>query len=120
LHAAGGGRHANATLCLVALLSESAGGANGDDGHVARAKTVMQAYKLHFIDRWTGSIRSLVDFEAAADEEASDHAAAFLGADVVELWCGGRLVHRFPSLADDIYPLDNQHELPDGPGRDPG
>src|SRR4051812_816201 len=62
-----------------------------------RAERVIQAYKLHFIDRWTGSIRSFVGFEAASDEEASDHAAAFLGADIVELWCGSRLVHRFPS-----------------------
>jgi len=82
----------------------------------AQANTAMQAYKLHFIDRWTGSIRSFVGFEAATDEEACDHAAAFLGADVVELWCGSRLVHRFPSLADDIYPLGNQHELPEGSG----
>ena len=39
----------------------------------AQAKTAMQAYKLHFIDRWTGSIRSYVGFEAATDEEACDH-----------------------------------------------
>jgi hypothetical protein len=76
----------------------------------------MRAYKLHFIDRWTGSIRSYVDFEADTDEEASDHAAAFLGADVVELWCGQRMVHRFPSQADDVYPLGNQHELPERSG----
>jgi hypothetical protein len=84
----------------------------------AQAKTkrnqAMQAYKLHFLDRWTGSIRSYVGFEADGDREACDHAAAFLGADVVELWCDARLVHRFPSLADDIYPLGSQHELPEG------
>jgi hypothetical protein len=73
----------------------------------------MQAYKLHFIDRWTGSIRSFVGFEAVTDEQACDHASAFLGADIVELWCGARMVHRFPSLADDIYPLGNQRELPE-------
>jgi hypothetical protein len=81
----------------------------------AQAKRAMQAYKLHFIDRWTGSILSFVDFEAASDAEACDHAAAFLGADVVELWCGARLVHRFPSMADDIYPLGSQHERPENP-----
>jgi hypothetical protein len=73
----------------------------------------MRSYKLHFIDRWTGSIRSFVDFEAAGDQEAKDHAATVLGADVVELWSGQRLVHRFPSLADDIYPLGSQHEAPE-------
>ena len=75
----------------------------------------MQAYKLHFIDRWTGSIRSYVGLEAASDDEACDQASAFLGGDIVELWCASRLVHRFPSLADDVYPLGNQHEQPEDP-----
>jgi hypothetical protein len=72
-----------------------------------------QSYQIHFIDRWTGSIRSYLDFTAASDEEACDHAAGLQGADIVELWCGQRLVHRFPSQSDDIYPLSNQHERPD-------
>ena len=77
---------------------------------------LVQAYKLHFIDRWAGSIRSYLDFEASSDEEACEHATSFQGADIVELWRGQRLVRRFPSLSDDIYPLGSQHELPDGPG----
>lgn len=76
---------------------------------------MLQAYKLHFIDRWTGSIRSYLDFEASSDEDACQHAMGFQGSDLVELWCGQRLVHRFPSLSDDIYPLSNQHGSPEDP-----
>ena len=72
----------------------------------------MQAYKLHFIDRWTGSVRSFLSFEAASDDEACNHAAGFFGGDIVELWCGQRMIRRFPSLSDDLYPLSSQHELP--------
>jgi hypothetical protein len=72
----------------------------------------MQTYRLHFIDRWTGSLRSFVDFFAPADDAARQHAASVMGADTVELWRDQAIIHRFPSLSDDVYPLSNQHERP--------
>ena len=58
----------------------------------------MQPYRIYIMDRWSGHIRSYVDFEAGSDEIASSAAESYRGEDPIELWSGRLKLRHFPAI----------------------
>ena len=59
----------------------------------------MVGYRLYFLDA-KDHIQNAMEFEAASDEEALLHVEAKREGRAVELWCGARVVAKFPKQPD--------------------
>ena len=56
---------------------------------------MMPYYRLYFLDRFTGHIRTAENLYAADDGDAAEQVRERDLAEPLELWCGGRKVARF-------------------------
>ena len=54
----------------------------------------MAYYRLYFMDPRSGHIAAFEEIEAESDDDAVAAAERYRGRQPLELWCGGRKVHR--------------------------
>ena len=54
----------------------------------------MAYYRLYFIDPHSGHIAAFEEIEADSDDEAVAATERYRGWQPLELWCGGKEVHR--------------------------
>lgn len=58
----------------------------------------MAYYRLYYFDGPEGRIGSVAEFDVVGDGDAVRTAEAGRRLAAMELWCGGRKVHRWPAL----------------------